>query len=218
MRHFAIGILCTAAFFAAGCNKSPEGQAPEAVNAGGNEGAAAAAVEYFTIRAGPIAPAKISALSGNFQMLKVGAGAGIPSPKVGGACIVFSAADLGITKIAGATCNINSDCEDSGVAAYYCHAPTHSCWVRPSTDPKGDDTCNRPIPMTAAVLNPVPKTPITAATATKLGIKAGTRARVVACLNQTGFVRPPNPHPTGCPSIDGPDRIEDFGPVATIHP
>jgi hypothetical protein len=49
-----------------------------------------------------------------------------------------------------------------------------------------------------------------------LDIKPGAKVRVVACLNQIGFKPPPNG--TGCPSIDGPDRIEVFGPVATVKP
>lgn len=218
MRQFTIGILCTTAFLAAaGCNKTSQNEGPaanlEVENATGN---VTDTEKYFTVRAGPVAPAKIAALSGDFELQEVSKTVGIPSTGSGGACLVFSAADLGIAKIAGSTCNINSDCEDDGVAAYYCHAPSHSCWVRPKSDPKGDYTCNRPLVMSPGVVNHAPKTPVDAAT--KLGLKPGVRVRVVACLNQKGFVPPPNPNPTGCPSINGPDRIEVMGPEGKMKP
>jgi hypothetical protein len=224
MRQFTIGILCGAAFFAlTSCNKSPQGQASEPANAGGE--ASPAATDYFTVRAGPVANAKVTALSGTFQMLKVSAAQGIPSNGVGGACIVFAAADLGYPVMASRSCTTNLSCQtgENGndgkpASAFYCHQATHTCWARPGSDPFGNATCNRPITMTPAVLNPVPPDPPGAGPvdATKLGIKPGAKTRVVACLNKG---QPPYPPPgPGCRQIDSNDRIEDFGPIATVKP
>ena len=47
----------------------------------------------------------------------------------------------------------------------------------------------------------------------QLGIAPGAKVRVGACLNESGI----NPQATGCASVDGPDRIEVFGPVTRVR-
>jgi hypothetical protein len=236
MRQFTIGILCSATFLAAtACDKSPESQAPEAINAGGE--VAAAADEYFTVRAGPVANAKISALAGTFQMLRVAAANGIPSNGRGGACLVFPAPDLGFTEMAKAVCHSNADCSrappagatgaDKGSYAPdpsnpthrehrfgYCDVGSNVCWSRPIGPIADAALCNRPITMSPTVVNPVPADPPGPANAASLGITPGAKVRVVACINKLGA----NPGVTGCGSIPGPDRIEVMGPVATVKP
>ena len=65
MRRIASSLIVAALMTAAGCGGPPSDQANE--NAGGP------AEEYYTVRAGPIADARIDAVDGTFQMLKVGA-------------------------------------------------------------------------------------------------------------------------------------------------
>jgi len=196
--------LSLATLALAACGGNPPG-ADE--NASGN---AVAAADYYTVRAGPVADARIDALSGTFQMLKVSAANGIPSNGRGGACLVFAAGDLpGLDQIANKRCETNAQCQDANASAAYCDAQTHSCWVRPKKDPSGSQTCNRPITMTPTTLNPVPANPVDAS---PLDVKPGAKVRVVACLNKLGA----SPQLTGCGSIDGADRIEVFGPVATV--
>ena len=218
MRQFTIGMLCgTAALLATSCNKPTANQAAGAVNAGGE--AAAAAQDYYTVRAGPVPDAKISALSGNFQMLKVSAAQGIPSNQRGGACLIFPAADLGFTKMAAKTCTKNSDCSVKGEneLGVYCDGDTNSCWAKPTINNGNNELCNRPITMTASTLNPVPADPPVGKgpiDVRQFKIQAGAKVRVVACLNKLGA----NPVTTGCASPNGPDRIEVMGPVATVKP
>lgn len=171
--------------------------------------------QYFTVRAGPVPNARISALSGTFQMLKAGPGKGIPSSGVGGACLVFSAADLpDLSDIAAKKCSANHECQSEHASAGYCDGKAHSCWMRPKSDVSGSATCNRPIAMTAAVLNRVPAAH--PANVGLLGVKPGARVRVVACLNKGA---PPFPNKKApCALIDSADRVEVMGPVATVHP
>lgn len=207
MRRHAIAILAGTILLSAACDKAPEKEDAEAAEAGRAPG------DYFTVRAGPVANAKLGALSGNFQLLKVAAANGIPSSGLGGACIVFAPADLGLAELAAKSCSSNQDCQGSSASAAYCDIKTRSCWARPASDPTGAKTCNRPVAMTPTTLNPVPATPVDAGS---LGVRAGAKARVVACLNKGG---PPWPTPRPpCGQIDSPDRIEVMGPVATVQP
>ena len=176
-------------------------------NASGN---GAAPDDRYTVRAGPVASAKIDALSGSFQLLKSGAPDAIPSSGMGGACLVFAAADLGYAKMAAMQCQSNQQCyTGEGESAAYCDLDK-KCWARPGTDPLGAKTCNRPVAMSPAVLNPVPRQPVDAGA---LAVKAGTKVRVVACLNK-GF--PPFASGPPCGKKDSPDRIEVLGPLATV--
>jgi hypothetical protein len=210
MRHIVIAALCGAAILITGCNKNAPANNGPAANI---EASANAATDYYKVLPGPVPDAKLSALSGTFQLLKVSAADGIPSDdKRGGACLVFAAADLPGSGLAGKTCSTNLECQSAGVSAGYC-GPEHKCWARPLSDPQGDKTCNRPITMSPNVRNPVPIQPVDAGA---LGVKAGAQVRVVACLNKTGWV--PGPKGTGCPSIDGADRMEVMGEPAKVHP
>ena len=236
MRQFIIGIVCSTAFLAAAsCNKSSENQVSEAVNATGNE----ADGPYYSIQADDIADSTITAVKGTFHMENATAADGIPSTGSGGACLVFTAKDLGFTAMDAKKCTTNQDCyhdpEDptaTGADAYkaysyvpagstqrensygYCDTKNKQCWSKPIEG--NNAVCNRPITMTAGTVNPVPKNPPGSVNVSKW-VKQGAKVRVVACLNQTGFVPPPNAHPTGCPSINGPDRIEVMGKPATLH-
>jgi hypothetical protein len=222
MRQLIIGFVSIAALATGGC--SSKTSETSGANAGTEQAATnAAAEDHYTVRAGPVANAKISALAGTFQMLKVAAPNGIPSNGRGGACLVFAAADLGLSEMAGTSCTKNSDCESTQngndgkpASAYYCDGQTKSCWARPGSDLSGAETCNRPITMTAAALNPVPSTTAGPADAGTLGVKPGAKVRVLACVQATGAI--PGLTGTGCGSIDGTDRIEVMGPVATIKP
>ena len=235
MRRFLIGIACSVAFLTSGCGGPPDEQSSPDVNAGG-ERAAAAAQDFFTVRPGPVDNAKLSALAGTFQMLKVSAANGIPSDGRGGACLVFLASELGFTKMAEKVCQSNGDCsvapppgatgQEKGSYAPnpnnpshrenrygYCDQTSNKCWSRPIGLPADAALCNRPMQMSPAVLNPVPVRP---ADASVHGIKAGMKVRVVACLNKGS---PPYPPPgPGCAQIDSNDRIEEFGPERTILP
>ena len=198
MRQFTVGLLSVAGVLTAIAWSS-------AIHTQGQE--------YFTVRAGPVANAKISALSGDFQVLKVGPGNGIPSPQLGGACLIFDPGDLGLTELASRRCDANSQCQGGGASAGYCDGQTHSCWARPIGDPLGAGLCNKGKVFEAHVVNSAPVGPIDVA---QYGVRPGAKARVVACLNKTGFV--PGLNGTGCPSIDGPDRVEVLGPIAIVKP
>ena len=188
MRQF-IGILCsTALLTAAACSKTPEGQAPESVNAGSED--AAAAESYYTVEAHdiPHANANITAVQGTFAMVPAPAGTGIPSSGLGGACLVFTAKDLGFTAMDAKKCTTNQDCyhapEDptaTGANAYkassyvpasdpthrensygYCDTQNKQCWSKPIGGPGSagePPVCNRPIKMTAGTVNALPKKP-----------------------------------------------------------
>lgn len=206
--RLTISAFCATALLAA-CNNAPRGERDADQNAGG-QSAAAEATDYFTVRPGTVSNARITALAGEFQMLKVAAANGIPSSGMGGACLVVAAVDMGLQN---RSCTTNQQCQDPGAAAAYCETKTNSCWVRPKADPRGDKTCNRPVTMTPTTLNPVPKQPVDA---TPLGVKPGAKVRVVACLNTGGPPFPNNRPP--CSLVDSADRIEEFGPVATVKP
>ena len=202
MRQSSSSLIVAVLLSAAACSGPRSDQA--------NENASGQAEEYFTVRAGPIANAQVAAVDGTFQMLKVGAGNGIPSTGRGGACIVFDPADLGFAEMAGKQCTTNKSCDTNETSGFaYCDTRTAKCWVKLEGAP-GEALCNRPITMTATTINHVPKQP-TPATDSK--VKPGTKARVVACLNKTGANIPVD----GCGSVDGTERIEVMGPVATLR-
>lgn len=187
MRPFAIGILCSAAFLAtAGCNKTSRSEAPEAVNAGGEE----AGGPYYTVKADDLshADANITALQGRFEMVAATATDGIPSGGFGGACLVFPAKDLGFTAMAKVKCTTNASCSKLPASSTedpvkyapdpadpthfenrygYCDTQNNQCWSKPLALPAGPSApppteppvCNRPIKMTAGTVNAVPKKP-----------------------------------------------------------
>ena len=201
MRQLSSSLIAAALVSAAGCGGPPD-QANQ--NAGGP------AEDHFTVRAGPIADARVVAIDGTFQMLKVGPGNGIPSGGRGGACIVFDPVDLGFPEMAGKQCTTNKSCDTEETKGFaYCDTQTAKCWVKLEGAP-GEALCNRPITMAATTINHVPKQP-TPANDPK--VKPGTKARVVACLNKTGA----NISVNGCGSIDGAERVEVMGPVATLR-
>ena len=188
----------------AGCS----GNAPDE-NASGK--AATAAATLYTIRAGPVPNAQLGALAGSFQLLETGNPAGIPSDRLGGACLAFAAADLGYTQMAAKQCTKNSDCSTPGENEFgYCDAQTNSCWAKPKGPTANAALCRKGQVWTATDTHPVPIQPANAA---QFGIKAGAKVRVVACLNKSGI----DGAQTGCASKDGPDRIQVLGPVATVR-
>lgn len=202
MRQLIAVALAGAVLLTTACNKSnPENGAANVI-----ESKAAAQLDTYTVRPGPIPNAKLAALAGTFQLLKVSGPDAIPSDGHGGACLVVPAN--------APTCSKNSDCPSSNGIAGYCDTEkTHTCWATPSGDPGGVKSCNRPILMYPNVLNPVPVQPVDAAS---IGIKVGDKVRVVACLNKGA-----PPYPGGvapCKKIDSPDRIEVMGETATVKP
>ena len=207
MRRMIFGIVCIASLATAACNKPPEKAAPEGANVAGE---AAASDDLYTVNAGPVANANVGSLSGWFKMLKAPA-QGIPSDRLGGACLVFAAADLGFTKMAAKSCTKNSDCyTGEGESAGYCDGKTHACWAKPSTFDAANALCDKGKVFPLNVQNPIPVTPIDASK----WVKPGAKVRVTACINKKGFV--PGPNGTGCPTKDGTDRIEELGPIATV--
>lgn len=166
----------------------------------------------YTIRPGPIANAEVSALSGNFQLLEVGGPNAIPSKRLGGACLIFSAADLGYTQMAAKQCSKNSQCSTANENANaYCDTKTSTCWARPDQYPNARAAlCNLGIVVEPQQLTPVPKTPVDVG---QFGIRPGAKARVIACLNRTDADLRLN----GCGSPDGDKRIELMGPIATVR-
>ena len=197
--------LCASlAILLAACSGNREGD-----NAGGSGGAPE---DRFTVRAGPVSNAQLASLEGTFQMLRSGAPDAIPSSGTGGACLVFAAADLGYPRMAAKQCTTNQQCyTGEGERAAYC-ASDNTCWARPRLDVYGQFTCNRPITMTPAALNPVPRQPVDAGV---LEVKAGAKVRVVACLNKGAPPWPNNKAP--CAHRDHAGRIEVLGPVATVR-
>ena len=203
MRQFIVGALAGAILLTTGCNKSNQDN-----SAGSAVERAAAAADYYTVRAGPVPNAQITALAGTFQLLKASAANGIPSDRLGGGCLIFAAADLGYTKMAAMQCHQNADCyTGEGESAGYCDGQTHSCWAKPGNVPD-EALCNKHIILNVNELTPAPKSPFDASKV----VKAGAKVRVDACLNKAGA----DPGATGCGSKDGADRIEVMGPVATV--
>lgn len=205
-------LLFTSAAIATLSLAACSGNAPDsAQNASGNQ---AAGEEYFTVRAGAVTDARAVAVSGNFQVQRTGAPRGIPSDGLGGACLVFAAGDVGYQQLADKQCQSNLDCSIPGENVYgYCDSGTGSCWARPRNDLAGAKTCNRPLAMTPAVLNPVPRQPVDAGA---LGVRPGAKVRVLACLNKRGFVPGPAPAGTGCAGT-GVDALHDWGTAATVR-
>ena len=173
--------------------------------------AAPAAATLYTIRAGPVPNARLGALAGTFQLLETGNPDGIPSDRLGGACLAFAAADLGFTQMAAKQCSKNSDCSTPGENAFgYCDVQTNSCWAKPATPAANPALCQKGQVWAATATHAVPAQPVNAA---QFGIKPGAKVRVVACLNKSGITV----SATGCASKDGPDRIEVLGPIATVR-
>jgi hypothetical protein len=222
MRQFTIGVLCSAAFLAsAACNKSPENQAPEAVNAGSDE--AAGTDKYYTVNALPVPDARITALQGKFKMVEAGAADGIPSDGTGGACLVFAAADLGYPAMAAKSCTTNKSCatgeigtDGTAASATYCDGKTHSCWAKPGSNGAALALCNKGIKMKPDDLNFAPADPPAGKGPIDAGkwVKPGAQVRVVACLQRIDAVKGPGGN--GCPTVDGDARIEVMGPVANV--
>jgi hypothetical protein len=165
----------------------------------------------FTIRSGPVANAEATAVWGTFQVLKTGAPSGIPSAGLAGACLIFPATDLGFEQMAAKQCHRDADCSTPGEnVAGTCDIETNRCWSKPEGLAAATALCNRGIIAFESELNPVPSQPVDVL---QLGIERGAKVRVGTCLNKSGI----NPLLTGCLATDGPDRIFDLGPVATIR-
>jgi len=236
MRQLMVGTLVSAALIAAaGCSKSPDDNASQSVNTGSEEVAAGGA--YYTVRADDIADAKLDALQGTFAMVPATASDGIPSAGLGGACLVFTAKDLGFSVMDGKRCTSNAECsvgppaglQPSDPESYsyapdptrpqhrenrygYCDTQNKQCWSKPITDNGNNAVCNRPVTMTSGTLNSVPKQPIDVSK----WVKQGARARVVACLNKGGPTFPGKKPP--CGEIVSADRIEVMSnKPATLH-
>jgi len=168
-------------------------------------------VPTFTIRAGPVTRAKAAAVSGTFQVLRIGAPAGIPSSRLAGACLEFLAADLGFNQMAAKQCQKNSDCSVPGENEFgACDIETQQCWSKPPGLAAGAALCNRGIIAPVSELLPVPREP---ADVRQFGIKPGSHVRVGACLNKLGI----NPQATGCLAPDGSDKIQVWGPITKIR-
>lgn len=178
-------------------------------NASGSTQAAREAT--YTIRAGPVPNAGAAALSGTFQLLEVGGPDAIPSNRLGGACLVFPAADLGFTQMAAKQCTKNSDCSfPAENAVGYCDTQESKCWSRPNRPNARTALCNLGFAISPNELNSVPKQPVDVG---QFNIRAGAKVRVIACLNRADA----DLQKDGCGSTDGPKRIEVMGPVATIR-
>lgn len=207
MRLYLIGIACSVACLTTACGGPPEKHASEDMNAG-TEQATVGADEYYTVRAGPVPNANANSLSGTFQLHKASAQNGIPSERKGGACLVFDAAGLGLTKMAAIkNCKLNNDCKtDESYGAQYCDAQTKSCWAKPA-GPINAGLCLKGVILDVNAVNAVPPQPLDLATYGVV-LKPEAKVRVVACLNKTGT--------TACGLVDSNDRIEVFGPEATV--
>ena len=206
MRLYLIGIACSVACLTTACGGPPEKHSSEDLNAGSEE-ATVGADEYYTVRAGPVPNANANSLSGTFQLHKASAQNGILSERKGGACLVFDAAGLGLTKMAAIkNCTLNKHCEtDEPYSAQYCDAQTNSCWAKPAGPINGALCLKGKLDVNA--VNAVPPQPLNLATY-GLALKPDAKVRVVACLNKAGT--------TGCGQVDSNDRIQVFGPEATI--
>ena len=207
MRPYLIGIACSVACLATACGGPPEKHSSTDTNAGSEE-ATVGAEEYYTVRAGPVPNANANSLSGTFQLHKASAQTGILSERKGGACLVFDAAGLGLTKMAAIkNCTLNSDCKtDERYGAQYCDAQTKTCWAKP-TGPINPALCLKGVVLDVNAVNAVPPQPVDPAQF-GVALKPEAKVRVVACLNKAGT--------TGCGQVDSNDRIEVFGPEATI--
>lgn len=210
----------------AGCNKPPQNEAAETLNATGK--AVPAATAYYTVTADDITNAKLTAVSGTFQMLAATAATGIQSSGSGGACLVFTAKDLGFSTMDGKKCTSNTDCSNPPTSpaddpvSYtppgadhpenrfgYCDTKNKQCWSKPIEG--NDAVCNRPLTMTAGTVNPVPKAgPIDVSK----WVKQGAKVRTVTCLNKGS---PPFPGKPPCAEVVSADRIEVMGKPATLH-
>jgi len=171
----------------------------------------------YTIVGGPVVGEPKNGVNGSFRITEVQP-AGIPSERLGGACIVFAAKDLSFHDMARKKCVRNSDCVTPGEAekGVYCHKPTNTCWAKPVGDAADQALCERskdfPRPKNWDVNkdHPISANPVSLR---PFGIEKGARARVVACLGRA-YV---DPAQSGCASMDGPDRIEAMGPVVVLH-
>jgi hypothetical protein len=200
MRQLIVGVLVGTILITIGCNKKNADNmaAPEA----------AAKLDTYTVRAGSIPNAKLAALAGTFQLLKISGPDAIPSDGHGGACLVVAATAPACTK--------NSDCPSNssgGISGYCDTEKTHTCWATPPGDPGGVKSCNRPILMSPNALNPAPVQPADGAS---IGIKVGDNVRVVACLNKGA--PPYGPDGPPCKLVDSPDRIERMGEPTAVKP
>jgi hypothetical protein len=164
----------------------------------------------FTIRAGPVANAEANAVSGTFQVHRAGVSNGIPSSRLAGGCLIFSAADLGYGQMAAKQCHKDADCSTPGENEFgTCDTKTKQCWSKPAGLAAGAALCRRGIVAAVDELYSVPAQPVDVRL---FGIQPGASVRVGACLNKSGI----NPAVSGCVATDGPDRIFDLGPIRKI--
>lgn len=166
----------------------------------------------YVIQAGPVTGSYDAGIRGSFEIKSVKRNslawaAAIPSDRIGGACLAFLSDDLGFSKMKNVQCNKNSECQIAGESeGAYCDVQTKKCWAKP---PNADALCDKGHQFPEGVTT----IPVATIKLSDFGLKRGSQARVVACLNRKGA----DPATEGCRSADGTQRIEVMGPVYSVQ-
>lgn len=182
MRQFILCALAATTFLTTSCEKK------NAENAAAD--LTAKTIPHYMIVPGPVTGSRAAGINATFKLVQATVGnggkdSGITSDQLGGACILFRAADLGYTKMAAKSCTTQADC-DTGEGAPYCDGG--QCWSRPFADP--DPLCRRsgdtnpptpwPVGQDVKIAEPGP-IPVTS-----YNLPPNTQARVLACLRGKG--------------------------------
>ena len=184
MRQLMPWALAAATLFAAGCDKN------NAENASANLGEKT--LPHYMIVPGPVTGSRAAGINATFKLVQATVGnggkeSGITSDQLGGACILFRAADLGYTQMAAKSCTTQEDCA-TGEGVPYCQGG--QCWARPDVAPdKPDPLCRRsgdtnpptpwPVDQPVKIADPGP-IPAPA------NLHPNAQARVLACLRGKG--------------------------------
>jgi hypothetical protein len=181
MRQLIGFVLAASAVLTTGCNKSNAQNAPTSGKT----------IPHFMIVPGPVTGSRAAGINATFKLVQatVGQGGeGITSDQLGGACILFRAADLGYTQMAAKSCTTQEDCA-TGEGLPYCEGG--QCWARPDPGPDAtiDPLCRKSGDTTPATHWPINQ-PVQIADPGPIPAPANLRpnaqARLLACLRGKG--------------------------------
>lgn len=199
MRRFIFCALAASTFLVTGCSNK------EADYAAGGQ-----MLPHYLIVPGPVTGSRAAGINATFRLVQAAAHNaqdGITSDQLGGACILFRAADLGYTQMAAKSCTTQEDCA-TGEGVPYCEGG--QCWARPDVGANAPDPLCRKSGDTTPVTHWPVNLPVEIADPGPIpapaNLRANAQARVLACLRGKG-------HSQLC---GAPHTMYKWGPVSTI--
>lgn len=139
VRQLGLMTAVAAPLLALGCTNNSNENATTNVNGP----AVAATPPLYKNVPGAVTGDRASGINATFKIIQ--AAGGIPSDRLGGACIVFRAQDLGYDTMAAQRCSRDEDCGTGEAIAHYCQKSTKQCLARPNVTGPKDPYCKRSI-------------------------------------------------------------------------